>query len=36
LRLRDQIGDEVRFVAADDRLLAAAAGEGLATVDVRR
>jgi predicted nucleic acid-binding protein len=36
LRLRDQIGAEVRFVAADDRLLSAAAGEGLATVDVRR
>ena len=36
LRLRDQIGGEVLFVASDDRLLAAAAGEGLATVDVRR
>ena len=36
LRLRDQIGDEVVFVASDDQLLAAAAGEGLATVDVRR
>ena len=36
LRLRDQIGDEVLFVASDDRLLAAASSEGLATVDVRR
>ncbi len=36
LRLRDQIGDEVLFVASDDRLLAAASSEGLATMDVRR
>ncbi len=36
LRLRDQIGDEVRFVASDERLLAVASSEGLATVDVRR
>ena len=36
LRLRDQIGDEVLFVASGDRLLAAASREGLATVDVRR
>jgi uncharacterized protein len=36
LRLRDQIGEEVLFVAADERLLAVASSEGLATVDVRR
>ena len=36
LRLRDQIGDEVVFVASDDRLLAAASSEGFVTVDVRR
>jgi hypothetical protein len=34
--LLDQIGDEVRFVASDDRLLTAASSEGLATVDARR
>ena len=36
LRLRDQIGDEILFVASDERLLAAASSEGLATADVRR
>ncbi|MGO9606272.1 MAG: type II toxin-antitoxin system VapC family toxin [Candidatus Binataceae bacterium] len=36
LRLRDQLGEDVRFVAADDRLLIAAAAEDLEAMDVRR
>jgi predicted nucleic acid-binding protein len=36
LHLRAAIGEEMRVIAADDRLLAAAEDEGLPAVDVRR
>jgi len=35
LRARDQLGEKIQFVAADARLLAAAASEELESVDVR-
>jgi predicted nucleic acid-binding protein len=34
VRLRTELAEAVRFVAADGRLLAAAEGEGLAAIDV--
>ncbi len=36
MRLQQQLGEEMRMVASDDRLLAAAEEEGLRTLDVRR
>jgi predicted nucleic acid-binding protein len=35
LRLQRQLAEDIRFIAADGRILAAANSEGLATVDVR-
>jgi predicted nucleic acid-binding protein len=35
IRLQQQLGEPMQFVASDQRLLAAAKSEGLATVDVR-
>jgi predicted nucleic acid-binding protein len=35
IRMRDQLGEQIQFVAADARLLAAAASEDLESVDVR-
>ena len=35
LRLQEQLGEEVRIIACDDRLLTAAREEGLQTLDVR-
>ncbi|MFZ0886940.1 MAG: type II toxin-antitoxin system VapC family toxin [Candidatus Binataceae bacterium] len=35
IRLQEQLGDDIRLVAADVRLLAAAKIEGLGTLDVR-
>ena len=36
IRLQEQLGEEIRLVASDDRLLTAAGEEGLQTLDVRR
>lgn len=36
IRLQQQLGEEVRVIASDDRLLTAAEEEGLRTLDVRR
>ena len=36
IRLRDQLGESVQLIAADHRLLVAAAEEQLETMDVRR
>lgn len=35
MRLQEQLGEEIRVVASDDRLLTVAAKEGLQTLDVR-
>ena len=36
MRLQEQLGEEIRVVASDDRLLTAADKEGLPTLDLRR
>jgi hypothetical protein len=36
IRLQQQLGEEIRVIASDDRLLTAAEEEGLRTLDVRR
>jgi uncharacterized protein len=36
MRLQQQLGEEIRVIASDDRLLTAAKEEGLRTLDVRR
>jgi predicted nucleic acid-binding protein len=36
IRLQQQLGEAIRVIASDERLLAAAGEEGLSTLDVRR